>query len=255
MTRLRSWGPQRRLERGAASSGASQAAASSAMAPTGRRSPASGPQTINPGRPLMRPASSLRCPGSGCRSGRETRAARSASGSPSRPGVRGSRRGTLRCTGPGSGQRATATAWVAARQAVGSRARSGSGSSRLNRLREPNSPGWSMVWLAPHWRSSGGRSADSRISGTRARSASVTPGSHSLTAPPEVATKATGAPPARAAPKAKKAAPRSSSTTWVCRSGCRAAARVRGVEREPGERTTRRTPAPLNPSNRARPQA
>src|SRR6516164_8577892 len=63
-----------------------------------------------------------------------------------------------------------------------------------------------MVWGAPTPRSSGGRSAVSRTSGTPARSASTTAGVSSAAAVPEVTTIATGARSASARPIAKNPA-------------------------------------------------
>ena len=72
---------------------------------------------------------------------------------------------------------------------------------------------WSIVWPAPIPRSSGGRSAVSTISGTPASSASTTAGCRLAAAEPEVQRTAAGTPVARAVPRAKKPALRSSSIT------------------------------------------
>src|ERR1039458_89914 len=53
-------------------------------------------------------------------------------------------------------------------------------------------PTWSMVWLAPVPRSTGGRSAESRSRGTPDIDASTTAGNQFATAVPEVQTRATG---------------------------------------------------------------
>src|SRR5947209_1855176 len=91
-----------------------------------------------------------------------------------------------------------------------------------------------MVWFAPVWRSSGGRSAVSTSRGVRDWSASTTAGWKLAAAVPEVHTTAAGRPVALAAPRAQKAADRSSISTCVLRPGCPASASARGVEREPG---------------------
>ena len=70
-----------------------------------------------------------------------------------------------------------------------------------------------MAWLAPVPRSSGGRSAVSTSSGTRARSASSTAGWKLAAAVPEVHSTTTARPDRLAAPRAKNAADRSSRCT------------------------------------------
>ena len=96
-------------------------------------------------------------------------------------GTSGSRNARLRWTGPGSRvsvPRAAAQARPAsARQyAVKPATRSGVPTSANRRTASPNNFTWSMVWLAPVERSSGGRSAVSRSSGTPDWSASIAAG-------------------------------------------------------------------------------
>ena len=79
---------------------------------------------------------------------------------------------------------------------------------------------WSIVCGAPRSRSSGGRSAVSTTSGTRAIDASTTAGSRLATAVPDVTTMATARRDARARPSAKNPAARSSSMTRTVRPGC-----------------------------------
>src|SRR5215207_1289050 len=107
--------------------------------------------------------------------------------------------------------------------------------------------GWSMVWLAPVCRSSGGRSAVSRIMGTPSVAASTTAGSPLATAVPEVVIQAAGSPVARAYPTAAKAVPRSSKWTRLSAFSLEASAATRGVEREPG--ATQKKPTPLRTSS------
>src|ERR687889_2803717 len=107
--------------------------------------------------------------------------------------------------------------------------------------------GWSMVWFAPVWRSSGGRSAVSRIMGTPSVAASTTAGSPLATAVPEVVIHAAGRPVARAYPTAAKAVPRSSKWTSFSAFSLEASAATRGVEREPG--ATQKKPTPLRTSS------
>src|SRR5918993_1347692 len=94
--------------------------------------------------------------------------------------------------------------------------------------------GWSMVWFAPVWRSSGGRSAVSRTMGTPSVAASTTAGRPLATAVPEVVIQAAGRPVARAWPSAAKAVPRSSKWIRLRALSFAASAARRGVEREPG---------------------
>src|SRR5215212_6805388 len=107
--------------------------------------------------------------------------------------------------------------------------------------------GWSMVWLAPVCRSSGGRSAVSRIMGTPSAAASTTAGSPLATAVPEVVIQAAGRPVARAWPTAAKAVPRSSKWTRLLAFSFAASAATRGVERDPG--ATQKKPTPLRTSS------
>src|SRR2546427_2299332 len=100
-----------------------------------------------------------------------------------------------------------------------------------------------MVCGAPVSRSSGGRSAVARISGTRADEASTTAGKKFAAALPDVQTRATGRREALASPRAKNPAARSSRQTWVSM-GERSKARARGAERDPEQITASRTPAP-----------
>src|ERR687898_3129183 len=102
--------------------------------------------------------------------------------------------------------------------------------------------GWSMVWLAPVWRSSGGRSAVSRTMGTPSVAASTTAGRPLATAVPEVVIQAAGRPVARAWPRAAKAVPRSSKWMRLRALSFAASAATRGVEREPGATQKKSTP-------------
>src|ERR687894_1018293 len=102
--------------------------------------------------------------------------------------------------------------------------------------------GWSMVWLAPVWRSSGGLSAVSRIMGTPSVAASTTAGSPLATAVPEVVIQAAGRPVARAQPRAAKAVPRSSKWIRLLALSFAASAATRGVERDPGATQKSSTP-------------
>src|ERR687894_1335617 len=102
--------------------------------------------------------------------------------------------------------------------------------------------GWSMVWLAPVWRSSGGLSAVSRIMGTPSVAASTTAGSPLATAVPEVVIQAAGRPVARAQPRAAKAVPRSSKWIRLLALSFAASAATRGVERDPGATQNSSTP-------------
>src|SRR3954467_5890017 len=91
-------------------------------------------------------------------------------------------------------------------------------------------------------RNSGGRSAVSTISGTPASSASTTAGWRLAAAEPDVQSTAAGLPVARAVPRAKNPALRSSRITGTPTPGPRQRATASGVEREPGETTARSTP-------------
>src|SRR5215210_1206012 len=107
--------------------------------------------------------------------------------------------------------------------------------------------GWSMVWFAPVWRSSGGRSAVSRTMGTPSVDASTTAGRPLATAVPEVVIQAAGRPVARAKPRAAKAVPRSSKWMRLRAFSFAASAAIRGVEREPG--ATQKKPTPQRRSS------
>src|SRR5919199_4848530 len=102
--------------------------------------------------------------------------------------------------------------------------------------------GWSIVWLAPVWRNSGGRSAVRRTMGTPSVAASTTAGSPLATAVPEVVTQTAGRPVARACPRAAKAVPRSSKWIRLRALSFAASAAIRGVEREPGATQKKSTP-------------
>src|ERR671916_2173610 len=108
--------------------------------------------------------------------------------------------------------------------------------------------GWSMVWFAPVCRSSGGRSALSRIMGTPSVAASTTAGRPLATAVPEVVIHAAGRPVARAWPRAAKAVPRSSKWMRLRALSFAASAATRGVEREPGATQKKSTPQRSNSS-------
>src|SRR4051812_15062440 len=84
--------------------------------------------------------------------------------------------------------------------------------------------------------------------GPPASSASTTAGCRLAAADPEVHGTAAGMPVARAVPRAKNPALRSSRITDTSISGCRQRATARGVEREPGESTAPRTPQRANSS-------
>src|SRR5215210_3059169 len=105
-----------------------------------------------------------------------------------------------------------------------------------------------MVWPAPMSRSSGGRSAVRTIIGTPASSASTTAGCRFAAAEPDVQSTAAGTPVASAVPSAKNPALRSSRITVTSIAGSRQSATARGVEREPGETTARRTPQRVSSS-------
>ena len=115
-----------------------------------------------------------------------------------RPGASGSRRQTLRCTGPGTPPVApVAAASGAADGAAPERAEPGARDrsrevDRRTGSRDPKMPGCSVVWLAPVPRSSCGRSALTTTSGTPAWWASSTAGCRLATAVPDVVTTATG---------------------------------------------------------------
>ena len=90
---------------------------------------------------------------------------------------------------------------------------SGVPASQNQRTAAPYSLIWSIVWLAPVPRSSGGRSAVSTISGTADSPASITAGWKLAAAVPEVHSTATGRRLALARPSAVNEAERSSIRT------------------------------------------
>ncbi len=116
----------------------------------------------------------------------------------------------------------------------------------------PYSFSWSIVCPAPTSRSSGGRSAVSTISGTRASWASITAGARFAAAVPDVQVSATGRPEAFAAPSAKNPAQRSSMCDQLAIRGSRASDRRIGVLREPGEVHASRIPQRASSSQNAR---
>ena len=221
--------------------------------------PPADPTTVQ-GTPPERPAST---------SGRPSASgapAPSAAGTPAPggSGANGSRKDTLRCTGPASAHvtgpplapaaaptapcpvaasaRHTVERQWAAEAAVTD---SGAGRSHSQRTAPAKIPGCTVVWLAPVPRSSAGRSADSTSRGMPLWCASSTAGCRFATAVPDVVTTGTGRPPTRARPSARKPAERSSIRTWSRSRPARSAASnayARGAEREPGARTASRTP-------------
>src|SRR5919112_601945 len=104
-----------------------------------------------------------------------------------------------------------------------------------------------MVWLAPVWRSSGGRSAVRRTMGTPSVAASTTAGRALATAVAEGVVQAAGRPLAPAYPSAAKAVPRSSKWTRFLAFLLFARAATRGVEREP--EATQKKPTPQRTSS------
>ena len=116
----------------------------------------------------------------------------------------------------------------------------------------PKSLIWSIVWPAPFSRSSGGRSALRISSGTPASCASITAGSSSAAAVPEVHVTATGRPDALASPSAKK--PRAALVDVRVAAQARLAreASTSGVQREPGEVQASRSPQRASSSTNAR---
>ncbi len=162
-------------------------------------------------------------------------------------GASGSRKGTSRCTGPPGRATAAATARETTarrcRNAAGARLGDGEAARRPGRSGR-RAPPCGMVWAAPKPCSSQGRSAVSATSGTPAAQASTSAGRRCAPALPEVTSDARpGWPDSSARPRAKKPATRSSSTTQLRSSGAASAtARASGALREPGQRTTSRTP-------------
>ena len=104
---------------------------------------------------------------------------------------------------------------------------------------------WSIVWLAPVARNSGGRSAVSTSSGTPDSDASMTAGWKFAAAVPDVHKIATGRRDAFAMPSAVKDAARSSIRTCSRARPARSSAwnaMAIGVDRGQGAMTTSRTP-------------
>ncbi len=128
----------------------------------------------------------------------------------------------------------------------------GPGSSAYHLHGGPYSRAWSMVWAAPRSRSSGGRSAVSTMSGTRAWYASTTAGAKFTTAVPDVPRTATGRRPALASPRAMNAPARSSRWTITRRPGCARSASAMGIDRDPGQTMASRTPAATSSATNAR---
>ena len=158
------------------------------------------------------------------------------------------------CTGPEGAATEVATARAATSRARAAAAAPGSGTgSSANHLQAgPYSRAWSMVWAAPRSRSSGGRSAVSTMSGTRAWYASTTAGAKFTTAVPDVPRTATGRRPAFASPRAMKAPARSSRWTITRRPGCARRASAMGIDRDPGQTMASRTPAATSSATNAR---
>jgi hypothetical protein len=135
---------------------------------------------------------------------------------------------------------------------------SGTPASQNQRTALPYSLTWSITWLAPVPRISGGRSAVSTSSGTPDSSASITAGWKLAAAVPEVHSTATGRRLTLASPSAVNEADRSSIRTCSRTSCRRSAARnamASGVLREPGARTTSRSPHLTSSSVKTRPNA
>ena len=201
----------------------------------------------------------------GCPSGRPLKGS-GQSWSPSRPGrsgVSGSRKARLRWTGPAGPPALPAAcphAWQASdrQYAAAPGRRSGTPASQNQRTAPPYSLTWSIAWLEPVLLSSGGRSAVSTSSGMPDSSASMTAGWKLAAAVPEVHSTATGRRLALARPSAANEADRSSILT--CRRSlprCSRAlnAMASGVLRDPGARTTSRSPHRASSSPNARPNA
>src|SRR5580693_8213709 len=129
--------------------------------------------------------------------------------------------------------------------------RSGTPDSAYQRTADPYSLTWSIVWLAPVPRNSGGRSAVSTSSGTADSSASMTAGWKFAAAVPDVHSTATGRRDALARPSAVNAADRSSIRTCSRTRPARSSAQnamARGVDLDPGAMTTSRSPQRANSS-------
>ena len=163
--------------------------------------------------------------------------------------VSGSRKARFRWTGPGPAApwSASAHARAASGRQLAAWASSGTPGADAQRTTDAKSPDCSIVCGAPVSCSSGGRSAVHTSSGTPAWCASTTEGSNSATAVPLVTQTTTGRPLARAIPRAKKPALRSSSRTWVAqavghrhRQGRRARPGAHHGVGDPARRPTRR---------------
>src|SRR3712207_2807943 len=107
--------------------------------------------------------------------------------------------------------------------------------------------GWSMVWLAPVCRSSGGLSAVSRGKSTPPGAAPTKAGKPVGDARAEGRIQGAGGPAARGYPTAANGAPRSSKWMRLSAFSFSASAATRGVEREP--RATRKKSTPLRISS------
>src|SRR5690606_6381681 len=130
----------------------------------------------------------------------------------------------------------------------------GTGASSAKRAASPNRPGWRVVWFAPTPRSSGGRSAVRRMSGTPEWCASSAAGRRFATAVPDVQTTAAGTRLSRPMPSAVNPACRSSMRTCSRirpRRSISAAASARACDLDPGLTTTWRTPSDASASRRA----
>ena len=132
--------------------------------------------------------------------------------------------------------------------AAGSIRVSGTGTSKRHATARPNRSGWSIVWLAPVSRSSGGRSAVSSSSGTPLSAASTAAGSRLAAAVPDVQITAVGASAARAAFTAWYPAARSSMQIDTVSRSERAAAAANGAERAPGQTQAERQPQRVSSS-------
>ena len=261
-------GPRRAPDSGSASTGQPLAAANASAAAGSRSAPQ--PATSTPlglartasARPATSPGAADRTPAGAAVQGAPP--ARPAAGSPpSRggpsaadgpSGTSGSAKARLRWTGPAGGPVASAQARLARdrqyRPAPGSSP--GTPTSQNHRTADPYSFSWSVAWLAPVPRSSGGRSAVSTSSGTLARSASSTAGWKLAAAVPEVHSTTTARPDRLAAPSAKNAADRSSRWTCTLIPGCSANASANGADRDPGARQASVTPALASSSTSVR---
>ena len=226
--------------------------------------PAPQPATTSPrGRSATRWASAsststdgARTPGALAVHGRSSeRPGASTSSSP--VGTSGSRNGRFRCTGPATGPSAAPTAREAsARHAAPTPGRSvGTSGSWNQRTAAPKSFTWSTVCPAPVSRSSGGRSAVHTINGTRPWWASSTAGWKFAAAVPDVHSTITGRWLARASPRAKNDADRSSRCTCTRIRSSPASASASGAEREPGARQASVTPWRTHSSTRVRAKA